>query len=232
MKEQFRVRVINQRFVQAESAFVAGVEEQGAPKIEEGAEAVVREVSKDPTTPLSRRAARRALVSFAGGGVTAQDFRAVVQSQQPQFRAQVEAATDEQIQNFLKGLAQRELLVAEAERKGLGPSKARVDSLVAEARLQLRTVAADIGLMPLERAPDEKMEPAVGRAVRKALTDVLMGAKDVLPLGLLSFQLREKEQASVFDAGLGQVVLKIGQVRAGRGLSASDSAAVADTTGH
>jgi hypothetical protein len=91
-------------------------------------------------------------------------------------------------------------------------------------------VAADIGLVPLERAPGEKVEPAVGRAVRKALTDVLIGAKDVLPLGLLSFQLREKEQTSVFDAGLGQVVLKVGQVRAGRGLSASDSAAVADTT--
>ncbi|HSW28274.1 MAG TPA: peptidylprolyl isomerase [Longimicrobiales bacterium] len=232
VKEQFRVRVINQRFVQAESAFVAGVEEQGAPTIEEGAEAVVREVSKDPTTPLSRRAARRALVSFAGGAVTAQDFRSVVQSQQPQFRAQVEAATDEQIQNFLKGLAQREMLVAEAGRRGLAPSQARVDSLVAEARLQLRTVAADIGLVPLERAPDEKVGPAVGRAVRKALTDVLMGAKDVLPLGLLSFQLREKEQTSVYDAGLGQVVLKVGQVRAGRGLSAADSAAVADTTGN
>jgi hypothetical protein len=107
-----------------------------------------------------------------------------------------------------------------------------VDSLVAEARLQLRSVAADIGLIPLERAPGEKLEPAVARAVRKALADVLLGARDVMPLGLLSFQLRERDAASVFDAGLGQVVLKVGQVRAGRGLSAADSAPVVDTTGN
>ncbi|NJD17809.1 MAG: hypothetical protein FIA95_00775 [Gemmatimonadetes bacterium] len=229
VKDQFRQRVISQRFIQAESTFVAGVEGQGKPTVEEGAMAVVREVAKDPTAGLSRRQLRRALVSYNGGSVSVQDFLAVLQSQQPQFRAQVEAATDEQIENFLKGLAQRELLVAEAGRKGLAPSQARVDSLVGEARRQLRSVAAEIGLVPLERAPDEKLEPALARAVRRALTDVLMGARDVVPLGQLSFQLRDNQRASVFDAGLGQVVLKVGQVRAGRGLSARDTLPVGDT---
>ncbi len=232
VKEQFRIRLINQRYIQAESAFVAGVEERGKPTIQKGAEAVVRDVANDPAAPLSRRAARRALVSLADGAITVQDFRAVVQSQQPQFRAQVEAATDEQIRNFLKGLAQRELLLAEAEERGFETPQARVDSLVAEARSQLRTVAADIGLTPLDRAPGEELEPAVGRAVRRALADVLAGAKDVLPLGLLSFQLREDEPTSLFDSGLGEVVLRVGQIRASRGLSAADSAAATDTAGH
>lgn len=229
VKEQFRIRLINQRFIQAESTFVAGIEERGKPIIQEGAETLMRELTKDPAAKLSRRAARRALVSYDGGAVTAQDFRGIVQAQAPQFRAQVEGASDEQIQNFLKGMAQRELLIAEAESKGLGPSQARVDSLVAEARLQLRNVAADIGLVNVERAPDERLEAAVSRAVRKALSDVLLGAKEVVTLGQLSFQLREREETSVFDAGLGEVVLKVGQERAGRGLSAADSAGVADT---
>jgi parvulin-like peptidyl-prolyl isomerase len=231
VKEQFRVRLISQRFMQAESAFVAGVEERGQPVIEEGAEALLREVTKDPAAKLSRRAARKALVSYAGGAVTVADYRAILQAQQPQFREQVEAATDEQIQNFLKGMAQRELLIAEAQSRGFAPSQARVDSLVEEARLQLRAVAADIGLTPLERAPGEALEPAVARAVRKALADVLTGAKDVVPLGQLSFQLRERAETSVFEAGLGQVVLQVGQIRSRRGLSAADSASGADTAG-
>jgi hypothetical protein len=229
VKEQFRIRLINQRFIQAESAFVAGVEDQGRPIIEEGAEALMREATKDPAAKLSRRAARKALVTYAGGAVTVGDYRAVLQAQQPEFRAQVEGATDEQIQNFLKGMAQRELLIAEAGRRGLAPSQARVDSLVAEARLQLRAVVADIGLLRVERAPGEALEPAVARAVRKALTDVLTGAKDVVPLGPLSFQLRERTEASVFETGLGQVVINVGQIRARRGLSATDSASWADT---
>lgn len=235
VKEQFRVGLLNQRFVQAESTYVAGIEQQGNPTIQEGAGAVVRELAKDPGARLSGRAARRALVKFEGGAVTVEDYRNLVQAQQPQFRAQVESATDEQIESFLKGLAQRKLLVAEAEKKGFAPSQARVDSLVAEARLQLRTVAADIGLRPLERAPDEAVEPAVARAVRRALTDVLTGARDVVPLGQISFQLRERSPLAVFDAGLGEVVLKVGQARAGRSAptadSTADSTSAPDTTG-
>lgn len=230
VKEQFRIGLLNRRFMQAESIFIAGVEKQGNPTIQEGALAVVREIAKDPGTRLSGRAGRRALVSFEGGAVTVDDYRSLVQAQQPQFRSQVQSATDEQIESFLKGLAQRELLVAEAEKKGLAPSQARVDSLVSEAHAQLRSVATDIGFRPVERAPDEALEPAVARAVRKALTDVLTGARDVVPLGQIAFQLRERNSTAVFEAGLGEVVLKIGQARASRGASTADSTPPPDTT--
>ncbi|MDP2956226.1 MAG: peptidylprolyl isomerase [Longimicrobiales bacterium] len=231
VKEQFKIGLLNQRFLRAESTYVAGVEERGAPSIEEGALAVVKELAKDPATRLSGRAARRTLVSFAEGAVTVQDYLNLVQAQQPQFRAQVQGATDEQIESFLKGLAQRELLVAEAEKAGLAPSPERVDSLVSEARLQLLNVANQIGLRRLERAPGEALEPAVGRAVRKALTNILTGATDVVPLGQITFQLRGRQPATVFEAGLGRVVLNVGQTRASRGATPSDSLAAADTAG-
>jgi hypothetical protein len=234
VKDQFRIGLLNQRFLQAESTYIAGVEAQGNPIVEEGAVAAVKEIAKDPGKRLSGRAARRALVSFQGGAVTVADYLNLVQAQQPQFRAQVQSATDEQIGSFLKGLAQRKLLVAEAQKKGFGPSQARVDSLVTEARAQLSSVAGDVGLRPVERAPGEALEPAIGRAVRKALVDVLTGARDVVPLGQIGFQLRERYPTAVFEAGLGQVVLNVGQQRARRGApgadSAADTAAVADTT--
>jgi len=230
VKEQFKVRVLSQRFMQAESTWVAGIEARGNPTIEEGAREVVRELAKDPTARLSGRAARRPLISFNGGAVSVQDYLNIVQAQQPQFRASVETATDEQIDNFLKGLAQRDLLVAEAKAAGFGPSDARVDSLVTEARLQLLAVASEIGLRDLDRAPGEELGPAVTRAVRKALADVLMGAKDVVPLGQIAYQLRARQPAAFFDAGMGEVVLAVGQARSTRSAPAGDSLAVPDTT--
>ena len=230
VKDQFKTQLLTQRFLQAESTYVSGVEARGNPTIEEGAREVVRELAKDPSARLSGRAGRRPLVSFKGGAVTVADYLNLVQGQQPQFRSSVETATDEQIDNFLKSLAQRALLVAEARSAGLAPSQARVDSLVHEARAQLLAVARDIGLKDLDRAPDEQLSPAVARAVRKALADVLAGAKDVVPLGQISYQLRAQRPAAFYDAGMGQVVVKVGQARSTRSAPAADSVAAQDTT--
>ncbi|GMV04850.1 MAG: hypothetical protein AMXMBFR53_11300 [Gemmatimonadota bacterium] len=232
VRDQFRIRMLNQRFLQAESTYVAGVQERGNPQVTEGAAQVVKELAKDPSTQLRGRAANRALVTYEGGAVTVSEILTIVQSQQPQFRDQVQSADDEQIGNFLEGVAQRELLVAEAERGGLGPSDARVDSLVTEARTQLLSVVDEIGLRRLERAPGEDLGPAVDRAVGAALQDILTGARDVVPLGQISFQLRSRRPAVIYEPGLGQVVLRVGQARATRSPSAADTMAVPDTTGN
>ncbi|HKJ01534.1 MAG TPA: hypothetical protein VJ997_03735, partial [Longimicrobiales bacterium] len=145
----------------------------------------------------------------------------------------VQGASEEQIGNFLRGVAQRKLLVAEAERAGLGPSRARVDSLVAEARKQVLDVSEQIGLRRLDRAPGEALAPAVARAVDQSLQDVLTGAADVIPLGQISFQLRQKTPVQLFDGAMGQVVLEVGRIRAARSPSPADTMAVApDTAGN
>ncbi len=230
VKEQFRVGLIRQRFLQAESVYVSGVEARGDPTIEKGARDVVRELAKDPATRLSARAGRRPLVSFTGGAVTVADYLDIVQTQQPEFRASVETATEEQIDGFLMGLAQRALLVREAHSAGLAPSQARVDSLVAEARTQLLALAGDIGLRDLDRAPGEELDSAISRGVRRALSDVLTGAKNVVPLGQISYQLRARQPATFFDAAIGQVVLEVGTARAARSPTPADSLAASDTT--
>lgn len=229
VRDQFRMRLLNQRFLQAESAFVAGVEERGSPQIQEGAGQIVRELAKDPSAQLSRRAGDRTLVRFEGGAVTVRDYVDVLQGQQASFRQQVQSATDEQLDNFLRGLAQRELLVAEAARGGLAPSRERVDSLVAEARQQLLAVAGDVGLRSLDQAPGETVEVAVQRAVRRALGDVLAGAADPVPLGPISYQLRSRTPITVFETGLGEVVVGVGRIRAARVPAAGEPAP--DTAG-
>lgn len=233
VKDQFRSRAQNQRFVQAESAYVATLEAAGQPEIADGALGVVKELAKDPTTRLTGRAAARPLVSFVGGAFTVGDYQNLVQAQAPQFRESVSTASDEQIENFLRGVAQRKLLVAEAERTGFEPARARVDSLVTDARRQILDVAEQIGLRRLDQAPGEDVAPAIARAVDQSLQDVLNGAADVVPLGQLAFQLRRTTPERIFDTALGQVVLEVGRIRATRSPAPMDTAGMpADTAGN
>jgi len=48
----------------------------------------------------------------------------------------------------------------------------------------------------------------------------------------LSFQLRARQPTAIYEPGLGQVVLQVGQTRASRSPSAADTLAVPDTTGN
>lgn len=225
MQDSFRIKVQNQRYAVAESLYVAGLEQKADPKIADNAESVVKEVAKDPSVSLSRRAAARPLVSFQGGAVTVGEFQLMMQARpdQAQFSQGVQQATDEQIDNFLRGMARRDLLVAEAKKKGFEPSQARVDSLVDNLRGQLLGVAGEIGLRRLDRAPGEALEPAVDRAVLQSLQDILTGAKNVVPLGQVSFQLRSSASPAIYDPGVSQVMLQIAKVRASRGPAPIDT---------
>ncbi len=235
MRDAFRQQVQGKRFMSAESTYVASVEEAAQPKVSESAYEVLKELAKDPGAQLSGRAADRPLVSFAGGAFTVGEYQLFIQSQQPQLRSRIESATDEQLQDFLNGMAQRELMVEEARKAGLEPDRQRVDSLVTETRKQILLAADEIGLRDLDRAPGEELAPAIGRAVHQSLTDILTGAKNVVPLGPIAFQLRSRVSTGIYDAGVGQVVIRIGQERAARSPSDAEQGTGAptapDTTG-
>lgn len=215
----FRASVQARRTAAAESTFIASVEGPSPPEVLEGALDVARELARDPAVRLSGRAARRALVRWEGGSFQAGELREVFRFEQPVVRERVAAAPDEEIEAFLRNLARRKLLVGEARRSGLEPSRARVDSLVAAGRQQLLAAARTLGLTSLDRAPGEDRRVAVARAVRRALADNLAGATRVVQLGLIGFQLREGVPIAVSNGGVGRSVLRIAQVRASRGPS-------------
>jgi hypothetical protein len=185
-------------------------------QIEEGALDVTRELARNPNTSLSGRAARRALVSWEGGEYSAGELLELLRFEQPSLRENVAVATDVEIDDFLRDLGRRDLLVTEARASGLEPTAARVDSLTSEVSGQLLAATRALGLADLERAPGEDLEVAVQRAVLEALADNLSGATRIIPLGLVGFQLREGVAISVFPEGVGQALLSIGQIRAGR----------------
>lgn len=233
---EFRRRVQGQRVQAAESTFIAGIEARVDPQLRDGAVGVAREIARNPGTRLSRRAARRRLVEWKGGALSVGDFQSVMWIEPSGLRDQLIAEPDERLETFLKDLARRDLLVEEARSAGLQPTRAHVDSLVTDAEDQLRAAARMLGLLDLDQAPGEARELAIARAVGDALTRNLSGATRFVPLGLISFQLRDRASFGLYGVGMGQAIIRIAQIRSARSPSLLENAfdslnAAPDTVG-
>jgi len=214
--QQFRTRMQQRRYIEAESTYVAGLEARAHPEVTDDALELTRGLAKDVGARLSRRAARRALVKYEGGAFTAGEIQEFLQGRPTQFRTQLAEATDEQIRSFLSSMAQREILIAEARAAGLAPTREHEDSVLAQARERLRRAADQVGVLHFDPAPGEPLGQAVDRAVDQAIEKVVSGARNVVPLGQISFELRRKHPATVFDAGIGEALLRISSIRATR----------------
>ena len=160
-----RTRVQTERFFRAESTYVAGVEGRADAELTDGALDIVRELARNPASRLSGRAGRRALFDYAGGALTVVETQLVLQTQAEPFRQQVVNGTDDEIDAFLRGLLQRELLADEARASGLEPPRERFDSMVTDARSQLQDAAGTLRLTRLDRAPGEPMAQALERVL-------------------------------------------------------------------
>ena len=68
------------------------------------------------------------------------------------------------------------------------------------------------------------MDRAVARAVLEAVGKVLTGATEMVRLGGIEFQLGEGSSAAVFDRGIGEAILRIGQLRMNRSPSLLEEA--------
>ena len=211
-----RNRIQTQRFLRAESTFVASIQQGAEPQPTENAYVVVREIADNPATRLSGRAGRRPVFEYSGGELTVTEVQLVLQAQSPDFQEQVVTGTDEQLNQFLLGLVQRELLVAEAKASGLEPEREVLDSMAIGARNQLRSAARALRFIELDRAPGEPTEQALSRAVLEAIANVLTGATEVIDLGAIGFQLEQRTSPYISDRGVGQAILRLGQLRANR----------------
>jgi parvulin-like peptidyl-prolyl isomerase len=222
----YRRQIQAQMVQSAESVFVSGLTERADPQIADGAFEVVREIAANPGATFSGRAERRPLVEWEGGAVTVEDAREFLQIEPAQLRAQVAEGSDTDLDAFLRSLARRQLLVRAAEDGGLRPGRDSIDVLIEDARTQLRSAARRLGLMEIDQAPGEDRAIALSRAVDETLADIVSGATQIVPLGIVGFELREGRSIAVYEAGVGQVVLRIAEIRAARQLSPAENVAV------
>lgn len=209
VKEQFRRQALMQRQQQREEAYVKQLTDPKNVKVEGGAFDVARDLAKKPDMKLGGRAAERALVSYTGGSFTAQEFQALMRSLPGPRREQFSQATDDQLKGVMEGLARNKILVEEAKRQGFHASKQQADSLTTVARQQLAGAVAQAGLTHIQPQSGETKQQAVERKVKSVLESVVKGEQNVIPLGPVSFALREQYGAEVYERSLPAVVTKV-----------------------
>ncbi len=209
VKVQFRQAVIQQRVQDAEQQYMSRLTDPLNIQVTKDAYNVARDVARNSDRKLSGRAADRELVTYKGGAVTAGDLLEVLRSLQPQQRTQFASAGDDQLKNVLMGLARNKVLIAEAKKQGLGPTQQQQDSMANLARTQLKGVLQATGLLGVKPQQGESEAQAIDRKVDALLGAVVKGQQNVIPLGPLSFALREQFDGQTYDQSYPTVVAKV-----------------------
>jgi parvulin-like peptidyl-prolyl isomerase len=211
---QFRQQIREQRLQQAESLYVTDMQTAAKIDIEPEVAEIVRRITQDPQLTLSRRAQDRVLVRYVGGSLNVGELRAFMLTQDPEARGRLSQAPDSiLLDNVLKGLTQRKLLVAEARVQGFEPAAEYVDSLETSVRSQLIQVGRALSLLPIQPQGTESMSQAIDRTVEAVLRGIVSGGRDVIPLGAVATALREDGDAQVFESATGAVVQGVAAVR-------------------
>lgn len=214
VQAEFRAQVQQQRYQEAESVYLAQVEEPANMEVGDEAVEMVRQVARDPQLQLSDRAARRAMVTYEGGEVTLGEIRDFMQTRQPQFLDQVNSAEDEAIEEgILQALAQRELLVQEAGRLDLGLPQAQQDSLIEDARVRFAQAARDMDLAPITPEEGESRDEAIQRTVEEMLRGIVRQERQATPLGAIAFTLRQQYPNEIHESVIDQAVERVAAAR-------------------
>lgn len=213
IREQLRFDLQMDRTSQAESIFVAGIEDAASVRIQDDAVEAMREIAEDPSVELSSRQAGQALASFEGGAYTRGQFREFIVSQPPQFRDQVLMAEDEQLDMFLQNLTRSELLVVEARRRGITVDESEMEELRREIREQYREIAGFLEIDAISPAEGETLDAAVRREMLDLLGRIVTGEVDIFPLESLAIPLRSHFGARISETGVERVVERVAAIR-------------------
>jgi hypothetical protein len=81
------------------------------------------------------------------------------------------------------------------------------------ARTGFRDAARELGLVGIQPAEGESMEDAIGRTVLELMRGILLGERQVIPLGAVSSTLRQAYEVEVNDAGVERVVTQVSAAR-------------------
>ena len=208
-RDAFRLVAQQQKVSEAEEGYIRGLTDTMNVAVQEGAYAIVRDLATNPENKLGGRAASRNLVTYKKGGFTAKEYQDWLFRITPQNRQVITQREDEELKNLLESLARNEILIQEAARQGISVPKARQDSMKTQAYQQLALAADAAGLRKIEAQQGETKEQAIERRVNALIEATVKGTQDILPLGALSFTLRQQYGGEVFERALQTVVTKV-----------------------
>ncbi len=220
--DEFRARIQQERMAAAEAVYVAQRDSAVNLVLADGAVGLARALLESTPSRLSPRAADRPLATWENGAYTTGDFLELARVSADGVVPGLLAATDADLRAFLRQLARQQLLVAEAVAQDFQPTAAQVDSLAAEARAAILSRADRIGLIPRPAADaaadgedaDVPMEiPTPQELVRAALIRVVSGEQEILPLGGVTFILREAGAWRIHETAVGATLEHVEELR-------------------
>jgi hypothetical protein len=213
--DDFRQQLIQQRQQEAVGTYVDSLRESVGLEVGSGAVDVASELAENPGRRMSDRAAARELVTWEGGALTAREFAQALRALQPPQRAQFASASDEQLESVLRDLATNELVIAEAEEQGFTVPQAERDSIQELIVEQMNQVTRSVGLVG-EAQEGETPAEAIDRRVRSYLEGIITGEQQMLPLGALSFVVRDEVDWQINESTFPAVVEELEERRAGQ----------------
>ena len=220
--EEFRALIQQERMAVAEAAYIAQLDSLAGLTLAEGALQITRALMESSPSRLSGRAAARPLMTWTDGVYTVGDFMELARVSPDGFAEGVLAASDEELEVALRRRGRQELLLAEAEARGFAATEAQADSLAAEARTAIRERAEVIGLLPRGAVPDTTADagapgatPSVPEVVEQALARVVGGQQEIVPLGGVTFLLREEGRWRIHGAALAATVERARELESG-----------------
>lgn len=213
-KEQFRQFLVGRSQQLAAKHFVDSLETASALKVESGAPQQVRDLAKGGAQPLRGRAASRTLATFRGGQYTAGQLQPAMSTLQPDQLKQLAEAPDSVIQSIVKQQATKQILLAEARKRGIQMQPQEVQAIREQAR-QFVLQAVQMSGIGARRAPKgEAGKPIIEQQVRELLQQAVVGQRQMPPLGILGTQLRGIYGSSFNDSAIPRVMEKVRQIRA------------------
>lgn len=214
ISEYFRGQVQQRRHVQAESTYIAAMLDSASVQPVDEAADFTRRMADRPGTNLTRRAARRPVVTYDGGELTLQEVLEFMQTSTPDFRGRIVQAPDEVVEDeVLLSLVQRELLLRRAQARDYTVGTGVRDSLTALARERFVATARQVGVLRVTPAPGQSDREALEARVSSILREIVSNNRDVIPLGAITFALRKQFPSRVFETGVDRVVQRLAEVR-------------------
>lgn len=212
-RDELRAMVQSRKIMEAESAYVAGILEAAQLNVPKESYEVLRRLAAEPDLRLTRKAAKRPMVSYKGGALTVEEVQEWILTRDPALRSQIQAATDQQLDGLLRNIARVELLLNEAQAQGIEVRSSRRDSLATAIREGVASLARQLGFVGAAPYSGETVEEAANRVVLQLLREVVQQGREVYPLGGISVALRRQYRPQLFPANYSLVVQRVEDLR-------------------
>ncbi len=211
-RESFRQYMVQRSIQDAETAYLDSLSAAANVKVlPEGLE-LLRDIAANPQRPLRGRQASRPLATYEGGEYTAGEFREFIRALPLSTQSAFASAPPEQVEPAVLQLVQMELLLAEAEERGIALSAEDEERILTDARGAINSLVVATGFAD---AVQQGIDPATLQVqVRSLLQGVVSGVQPYIPLGMLGISLRELYPHELNEAAFAEVVRRVEDIRA------------------